>query len=309
MNRNLSEPLNPAGAIPLPIGTLLGAYVSLTKPRIISLLLLTTLCAMVIARGTLPPFALIAYTLIGGAFMAAGANALNCYLDIDIDRKMSRTRNRPLVTGIIAPVHALLFGLALGLGAFLILAVAVNLFSALLALSGFAIYLLLYTRWKRTSPLSVLVGGIAGAMPPLVGWVAVTNSIDLDALMIFAIMVVWQVPHTFALTLFLYNDYARAGVPVLPVARGIETTQRQILVYSFILFGLALVPFVLGFDSLFYAVGAVLLGARFIQIASDALDPTRGRSDLRLYKFSLLYLALLFALMTADRVLLTIWHP
>ncbi len=287
---------------------LFGEYVALTKPRIISLLLLVTLTAMLVAAGRLPPLLEIMLTLIGGGLMAAAANVLNCYLDRDLDRKMSRTRKRPLVTGTIAPANALRFGISLALCSFLTLGIGVNLLSALLAFSGLLVYVLLYTPWKRNSPASVLIGSVAGAMPPLVAWAAVTGSLNFNALLLFAIMAVWQIPHTLALTLFLYNDYSRADVPVLPVARGIQSTQRQILVYSTFLLGLTLVPSVLGFLGPLYGLGAFLLGVRFIQLAYAELRSLGVRNDLHLYKFSLLYLALLFALMTADRFIHVLGH-
>ncbi len=292
--------LYPAQASSLP--TTLAAYISLTKPRIIGLLLVTTLAAMVLAQGAFPPWPLVGLTLLGGALMAGAANALNCYLDRDLDAKMSRTRNRPLVTGRLTSPQALLFGLALALSACFILVIGVNALSALLAFGGLLIYVLLYTRWKRRSPASVLIGGVAGALPPLVGWTAVNNALSVNALLLFAIMVVWQVPHTLALSLLLRADYTRANVPVLPVVHGITHTQREIVVYTAVLFALTLVPYVLGFEGQLYAIGVVVLGGWFIIQGVKGLRPSNGRDERRLYKFSLLYLLLLFMLMIVGRV-------
>ncbi len=305
MNREIQKPLNPARPLRIQVGASLGAYISLTKPRIIALLLLVTVATMAIAAVGPLPLQLIVLTLLGGALMSGVANALNCYFDRDIDRIMSRTRNRPLVTGVIAPVQALVFALSLAVIACVVFAFGVNILSGVLAFAGLLLYVLVYTPLKRRSPFSVIVGAIAGAAPPLVAWAAVRHSLDLTALLLFAVMTVWQIPHTLALSLMLYNDYACARVPVTPVKRGIKAAQKEIMAYSCLLWGLSLVPGAFGLFGPVYLLGAVVLGTRFAALAFDGLFPAAVRNDLRLYKFSLLYLALLFLLMTADRVLHT----
>jgi protoheme IX farnesyltransferase len=303
MHREITKPLRPAAPVPAKFVVLLGAYLSLTKPRIIALLLLVTCATLAIAARTPLPASLVSFTLLGGALMSGAANAFNCFLDRDIDRLMSRTRNRPLVTGLLSPRRALLFALSLAVTACLVLGLGVNPLSGALAFGGLLVYVLMYTPLKRRSQFSVIVGAVAGAAPPLVAWAAVRHSLDLPALLLFAIMTVWQIPHTLALTLLLYNDYSRAGVPVSPVAGSIKGTRREILGYSCLLWGLSLVPGLIGMFGPVYLVGAALLGARFAALSFDGLFPSAGRSDLRLYKYSLLYLALLFSLMTLDGVL------
>jgi protoheme IX farnesyltransferase len=305
MNREIQKPLNPARSLGIQVGATVSAYISLTKPRIIALLLLVTVATMAIAAVDPLPLQLIALTVLGGALMSGAANALNCYYDRDIDSIMSRTRNRPLVTGVINPPQALVFAVSLAIIACLVFTFGVNVLSGALAFAGLLVYVLVYTPLKRSSPFSVIVGAIAGAAPPLVAWAAVRHSLDLTALLLFAIMKVWQIPHTLALSLLLYNDYVRARVPVSPVKRGIKAAQREIMVYSCLLWGLSLVPGALGLFGPVYLLGAILLGTRFAALAFDGLFPAAVRNDLRLYKFSLLYLALLFLLMTADRMLHT----
>ena len=300
MHREIQKPLEPVAPESVRAGAVVGAYLSLTKPRIISLLLLVTLATMILAARTPLPAKLVVLTLVGGALMSGAANALNCFLDRDIDRIMSRTRHRPLVTGIISPVQALTFGVVLAVVACIVLVVGAGLFSAALALAGLLVYVFFYTPLKRRSPWSVVVGAIAGAAPPLVAWVAVRHSLDATALILFAVMALWQIPHTLALTLLLYNDYFRAGVPVSPVAGSIQRTRREIVGYSCLLWGLSLVPAFTGFFGPLYRVGAALLGARFTALAADGLFGAEGRPELRLYKYSLLYLAALFAIMTLD---------
>lgn len=278
-------------------------YIALTKPRIISLLLVTTLAAMVIATRGLPPARIVLATLLAGAMMAGGANAMNCSLDHDMDRLMSRTRRRPVASDRVAPRRAAVFALVLAAGAFFIQA-GVNWLSAWLSLAGFVVYVLVYTLWlKRTSPSAVLIGGFAGAIPPLVGWAAATGHIGLYALDLFAIIVFWQVPHTWALSLLLKDDYARAGVPVLPVAAGESETHRQILLYTILLFGVTLLPFATGLFGNLYLIAALLLGGRLAFLAWRLLRHPGQRAEAALYKYSLLYLALLFAMMAIDRIL------
>ncbi len=278
-------------------------YVVLTKPRIISLLLLTTLTAMLIATGKLPPLELAFATLLAGGMMAGAANALNCYLDRVMDLRMSRTRNRPIPARRIAPTNALIFSLTLATSAFLLFTLAVNLLSALLSFAGFLIYILVYTLWlKRTSPSAVFFGGIAGAVPPLVGWAAATGQVDLHAFELFAIVAIWQVPHTWALSLMLQNDYARAKVPVLPVVAGPDETRKQILLYTVLLALFTFLPYTTGLLDLGYFVPTVILGAEFIALAGKLYRAPDRRLTVQLYKYSLIYLALLFITMAVGRL-------
>src|SRR6516164_657628 len=218
-----------------------GAYVALTKPRIIELLLVTTLPTMVVAQRGLPPVWLMAATLVGGALAAGGANAINMYVDRDIDRVMKRTKNRPLVTGAMTPTAALVFALALEVVAFLELWLAVNLLSAVLAVSATLFYVFVYTLWlKRTSRQNIVIGGAAGAVPVLVGWAAVRGSIGLAPIVLFAVIFIWTPPHFWALAIKYREDYVAADVPMLPAVAPMETTARQIVVYSVALWGASL---------------------------------------------------------------------
>jgi len=278
------------------------AYLSLTKPRIISLLLVTTVPAMMVAEHGMPSLWLILLTLVGGTLAAGGANTINCYFDRDIDSLMARTRKRPLPTGAISPEGALLFGVALGCAAFTILAIGVNLLSAVLALAALAFYVLVYTVWlKRSSAQNIVIGGAAGAMPPLVGWAAARGSLDWPALVLFGIIFLWTPPHFWALALRYRSDYAKAGVPMLPVVRGEAETNRQIVLYSVILVAvsLALVP-VAGMGW-FYLGSASVLGGGFLWLAVRQWRWSRPDTSMALFSYSLLYLALLYVAMGADQ--------
>ncbi len=298
------------GTTGLPLGVALthwhstvADYVALTKPRIISLLLLTTLGAMIIATGKLPPLELALATLLAGSMMAGAANALNCYLDRVIDLRMSRTRTRPIPARRIAPTNALIFSLTLAAGAFLLFTLAVNLLSALLSFAGFMIYILVYTLWlKRTSSSAVFFGGIAGAVPPLVGWAAATGQLDWHAFELFAIVAIWQVPHTWTLSLMLQNDYARARVPVLPIVSGPDETRKQILLYTVLLALFTLLPYATGMLTGPYIAPTVVLGAEFMTLAGKLLRTPDRRLTVQLYKYSLIYLALLFITLAIGRM-------
>jgi protoheme IX farnesyltransferase len=279
------------------------AYVSLTKPRIISLLLITTVPAMIVAEGGMPALWLIALTLAGGTLAAGGANAINCYLDRDIDGVMARTRKRPLPARTISPEGALLFGVALGCAAFSILAIGVNLLAAALAMAALAFYVLVYTIWlKRSSEQNIVIGGAAGAIPPLVGWAAVRGTLDWPALLMFGIIFLWTPPHFWALALRYRHDYAKAGVPMLPVVRGEAETNRQIVLYSLVLVAssLALVP-VAGMGWL-YTASASALGGVFLWLALRQWRAPRPATSWALFLYSLAYLALLFISMGADQL-------
>jgi protoheme IX farnesyltransferase len=279
-------------------------YVSLAKPRIIPLLLITALGGMMMAERGWPSTGLVLATLLGGALAAAGAGAINCWIDRDLDREMLRTRRRPLPDGRIAPNHALLFGIVLGLAAFLLLAFWVNALAATLAISGLLFYVFVYTLWlKRWTVQNIVIGGAAGAVPPVVGWAAVTHRIDLTAIYLFAVIFLWTPPHFWALALRLKGDYARAQVPMLPVVRGEAAARRQILVYTLVLVAVTLAVVVTGVLGLLYLGGAVILGGVFIGLALVNLRSRRQRWSRLLFDYSIAYLGLLFAVMVADRMI------
>jgi protoheme IX farnesyltransferase len=280
-------------------------YVRLTKPRIILLLLVTTVPAMVLAARGLPSLWLVLATLAGGTVAAGSANAINCYLDRDVDEVMRRTRRRPLPAHQVSPESALRFGYVLGAASFLFLSIAVNVLAASLALSAIAFYVFVYTLWlKRTTTQNIVIGGAAGAVPALVGWAAVTGSVGLPAWVLFAIVFVWTPPHFWALALRYRADYAAAGIPMLPVVRGAEETRRQILQYSLALFATTLVLYPVGHMGPVYLATAVVLGGLFVYRALRLWrerTPALARS---LFTFSIAYLALLFVAVAADAMLM-----
>jgi protoheme IX farnesyltransferase len=279
--------------------------VTLTKPRIISLLLVTTVAPMFITPAGLPSPLLVLWVVIGGYLMAGGANAINMWFDRDIDSRMSRTKLRPIPAGRISPAAGLAFGIALATLAFAVFWFQVNALSAWLALGGLLFYVFVYTVWlKRSSPQNIVIGGAAGAFPPLVGWASVTGSLDLAAVYLFAIIFYWTPPHFWALALVKQADYARAGVPMMPVVRGEARTKYEMLVYTLILLPLTILPFFFGALGPFYGIAAALLGARLLW---HCLRVVRERPVTPvawgMYRYSLLYLALLFAAMGVDRSL------
>jgi protoheme IX farnesyltransferase len=277
--------------------------VALTKPRIISLLLVTTIAPMFVAGS--PSWSLVLVVFIGGYLMAGGANAVNMYLDRDIDDRMARTRLRPIPSGRLAAREVLVFGILLATTATYLLAHVANVLAAALALAGFYFYVFVYTRWlKRSTPQNIVIGGAAGAFPPLVGWAAVTGRVDLLAVYLFLIIFYWTPPHFWALALLKQRDYDRAGVPMAPLVWGERETIRQMLAYTAILVPLTLLPVAFGALGLFYLAAAAILGT--VLIAGVVKVTRRGQwmpAAWSLYKFSLLYLALLFAAMVADRLL------
>jgi heme o synthase len=285
--------------------SLLADLVTLTKPRIISLLLVTTVAPMFITPAGLPSPALVFWVILGGYLMAGGANAINMWFDRDIDQKMSRTRLRPIPAGRVRPAAALAYGVGLALLAFAILWYRVNSLSAWLALGGLLFYVFIYTIWlKRSSPQNIVIGGAAGAFPPLVGWTAVTGHLDLAAIYLFAIIFYWTPPHFWALALIKQGEYARAGVPMLPVVRGEQRTKFEMLAYTLILIPLTIMPALFGALGLFYALAAALLGARLLWYCIRLLrDRATTPIAWRMYRYSLLYLALLFVAMGIDRAL------
>jgi protoheme IX farnesyltransferase len=279
--------------------------VTLTKPRIISLLLVTTIAPMFITPAGLPSWSQILWVLLGGYLMAGGANAINMWFDRDIDTRMSRTKLRPIPAGRISAAFGLAFGVGLGLAAFAVFWYRVNQLSAWLALAGLLFYVFIYTMWlKRTSPQNIVIGGAAGAFPPLVGWAAMTGRLDLAAVYLFAIIFYWTPPHFWALALIKQADYAKAGIPMMPVVRGEARTKYEMLVYTLMLLPLTIMPTLFGALGLFYGVAAVILGARLLWYCIRLL---RERSITpvawQMYRYSLLYLALLFAAMGIDRAL------
>jgi protoheme IX farnesyltransferase len=277
----------------------LSDYLEMTKPKVQSLLLFTTVTTMLVAGD--PSLGLIVLTCLGGALSAGGAGAINHALDRDLDRVMKRTADRPVAAGRVTPAAAITFGVLLGCGSFALLAIGVNLLAAALALSGLLGYVLVYTVWlKRLTPQNIVIGGAAGAVPPLVAWAAVTGELTGTPLYLFAIVFFWTPPHFWSLSLLMKDEYARAGVPMLPVVRGEAETRRQILLYTVLLYAVSQLPFCAGAFGLVYLVCSVLLGAVFIYGAVRLMRRADRRTALRLYLFSLAYLALLFAAMVAD---------
>jgi protoheme IX farnesyltransferase len=276
-------------------------YVSLMKPRIILLLLVTTFTTMLVAGGW--SAALIAYTMLGGALAAGAANAINCYWDRDIDAVMRRTRGRPLPAGRMAPQRALAFGLALAGGSVLVLGLWVNWLSAALAGAGIVFYVGVYTIWlKRSTPHNIVIGGAAGAIPPLVGWAAATNHLGLPAFLLFAIVFLWTPPHFWALALYRCDDYRAAGVPMLPVVRGQAETVRQMLLYTAALIGVSLVLAAIGVLGRIYLISAVMLAVPLLALVLRLLRETTARRAWAVFEYSVLYLGLLFASMALDRL-------
>ncbi len=282
----------------------LGSYLNLIKPHVTVLLLGVTLASMAIAQGGFPPWQLVLATLFGGACAAGSANAINCYFDRDIDHVMSRTRRRSLPAGRVPPMHAFIFGVALAVISFVDFALFVNLLSALLALSGILFYVFVYTLWlKRTSPQNIVIGGAAGAVPPLVGWAAVTHTVGLPAIWLFAIIFYWTPPHFWALALLIKNDYARANIPMMPVALGEKETKRQIVLYSLLLIAVTLILFLTQVMGFLYLAAALSLGAGFLYLAIRVLRDETKHWARTLFWYSNCYLAVLFALMVLDRVI------
>ena len=279
------------------------AYLQLTKPDIIVLLLITTVPAMVLAEGGMPAWSLVLATLAGGTLAAAGANAVNCYLDRDIDEVMARTRGRPLPSQRVDPGAALRFGIALVAASFLWLLILVNFLAAALTVGAAAFYVFVYTGWlKRSTPQNIVIGGAAGAAPVLVGWAAVTGTIEPPALVLFAIVFMWTPPHFWALALKYAGDYAAAGVPMLPVLRGRRETATQMLVYSALVVAVSLLLSPVAGMGLVYSVTAVALGAALLRYAARVWRDAAPRVAMAMFRFSITYLALLFAAVAVDQL-------
>ena len=279
-------------------------YVALTKPRIMSLLLVTGFCGMIVGARGWPGTTTAIAAMTGLALACGGASALNHMLDRDIDPLMGeRTKQRPVASGRVAPSRALEFGLALSAFSFVLLASTVNVLTAVLALVGNLFYVLVYTRWlKRSTPQNIVIGGAAGAVPPLVGWAAATGHVGVAALILFAIVFVWTPPHFWALAILIKDNYKAAGVPMLPVVKGDRETARQILLYSLGLVAVTLLPWAWGTVGLLYLASALGLGAVFVWLAERLRRDTSPRRALVLFHYSLLYLALLFMAMALDLV-------
>jgi protoheme IX farnesyltransferase len=278
-----------------------GAYVALTKPRIIELLLVTTVPTMVVAEGGLPGAWLVVATVLGGTLAAGGANAINMYVDRDIDAVMHRTRNRPLVTGAVEPRNALIFAIAIEAVAFGWLWGFVNLLSAVLALAACLFYVFIYTLWlKRTSKQNIVIGGAAGAAPVLIGWSAVTDSLAWAPFVLFGVIFFWTPPHFWALAIRYKDDYAAADVPMLPSVATVRSTAVQIVVYSVIVWALTLVFAPVAGMGWLYTVAAVVLGAGFVGLSVEVLRTESTSMAMRLFTWSITYLTVLFAAMALD---------
>jgi heme o synthase len=291
----VARPVSPGGRVRV----LVADYVALTKPKVQSLLLLTTVATMLVAGS--PSVSLVLLTCLGGYLSAGGAGAVNHWFDRDIDAQMARTATRPIPSGRVAPAAALAFGCVLAALSLVELSLFVSTTAALLSFSGFLGYVFVYTVWlKRRTPQNIVIGGAAGAVPPLVGWAAVRGTVGGTAILLFAIVFFWTPPHFWALSLLMKDEYAKVGVPMLPVVRGEAETRRQILLYSVLLYAVTQLPFCAGGFGAIYLVASLLLGGAFIGGAVLLQRRADRRSALKLYLFSLLYLALLFCAMVVD---------
>ncbi len=291
------------GAMQRPLGEVVRDYLVLTKPGVMVLLLVTTLCAMLVAAQGVPSLWTLLWTLVGGALASGGAGAINHYVDRDIDAIMTRTRRRPLPAGRVAPEYALLFGIVLSVLAVYVLTAFVNPVAAVLSLSGNLFYVFVYTIWlKRTTPQNIVIGGAAGAVPPLVGWAAVTGQVSVPALLMFLLVFAWTPPHFWALALYKRGDYAAAGVPMLPAVRGEEETRRQILAYTVAMVLASLLFYPLGVLGVPYLVAAMVLGARFLWLVARLYRERSDQLAKRVFLYSMQYLGLLFAAMVIDAV-------
>jgi protoheme IX farnesyltransferase len=286
-----------------PVRQTISSYVDLMKPHVTVLLLGTTVAAMAIAYQGLPPLGLVLATLLGGAMAAGSANCINCYIDRDIDQIMGRTQRRSLPSGRVQPTQALVFGIVLGIGSFIILTLFVNLLSALLACSAILFYIFVYTMWlKRSSAQNIVIGGAAGAVPVLVGWAAVTHTLTLPAIWLFAIIFYWTPPHFWALSLLIQKDYEKASIPMLPVVMGERETRKQILLYSLLLLAVTMILFAMHAMGYFYLLVALVLGGILIYMAIRLIRDQSKKWARTLFWYSNCYLALIFAAMVIDRV-------
>jgi protoheme IX farnesyltransferase len=296
----LAEEEKPVG----PIRQTISSYIDLMKPHVTVLLLGTTVAAMAIAAQGLPPLGLVLATLLGGAMAAGSANCLNCYIDRDIDQVMGRTQRRSLPAGKVQPTQALIFGITLGVGSFIILAIFVNLLCAVLACSAILFYVFVYTIWlKRSSAQNIVIGGAAGAVPVLVGWAAVTHTVTLPAIWLFAIIFYWTPPHFWALSLLIQKDYEKASIPMMPVVMGERETRKQIFLYSLLLLAVTLILFAMRAMGYFYLFVAIVLGGILLYMSIRLLRDKSKKWARTLFWYSNCYLALIFAAMVVDRVI------
>jgi heme o synthase len=281
-----------------------GAFVALTKPRIIELLLVTTVPTQVVAAGGLPPLRLVIWTVLGGTLAAGGANAINMVVDRDIDRLMARTKNRPLVTGEITPRDALVFAIALEALAFGLLWWQVNLLSAVLAVAACLFYVFVYTIWlKRTSTSNIVIGGAAGAVPVLVGWASITGSLDWAPVVLFAIIFFWTPPHFWALAIRYREDYQAADVPMLPAVASLHATAQRIVGYTVLLWALTLVFSPIAGMGGLYLAAAILLGGWYLWLAIKLLRSPSPELAMRMFTWSITYITLLFGVMALDELI------
>jgi protoheme IX farnesyltransferase len=290
-----------AAPVGVSLRTRIGAYVALTKPRIIELLLVTTVPTMIVAEQGLPTAWLMVATVVGGTLAAGGANAINMYVDRDIDAVMKRTRNRPLVTGLVEPANALVFAVAIEAIAFVWLWSFVNLLSAVLALAACLFYVFVYTLWlKRTSSSNIVIGGAAGAAPVLIGWSAVTDSLAWAPIVLFGVIFFWTPPHFWALAIRYQDDYRAADVPMLPAVTTLRATAARMVAYALVVWALTLVLVPVAELGPVYGLSALVLGAIFVGLSVRVLRSGSAATAMRLFTYSITYLTLLFAAMALD---------
>jgi len=295
-----------AAAIASATGTSWRDYLELTKPRVVALIVLTAVIGTLLAAPGLPPLDALVFGNLGIALAAASAAAINHLVDRRIDARMGRTRNRPLPSGHLAPAQALAFALLLGVASMVILVAFVNLLTAVLTFASLIVYALVYTIWlKRATPQNIVIGGAAGAAPPVLGWVAVTNHIDPQPLLLFLIIFAWTPPHFWALAIARRHDYARADIPMLPVTHGVEFTRLHVLLYTVLLCVVTMLPYMIGMSGLIYLLAAALLNARFLALAIALKITRRDELPMRMFRFSISYLMWLFLALLLDHYLPT----
>jgi protoheme IX farnesyltransferase len=284
-------------------------YLELTKPRVVALIMLTAIIGTLLATPGLPPLDALIFGNLGIALSAASAAAINHLLDRRIDARMARTRKRPLPTGHLTPTRALIFALSLGVASMMILVAFVNVLTAILTFSSLIVYAVVYTVWlKRATPQNIVIGGAAGAAPPVLGWVAVTNHVDAHALLLFLIIFAWTPPHFWALAIARRHDYAKADIPMLPVTHGVEFTRLHVLLYTVILCIVTLLPYMTGMSGLLYLGIALVLNTRFLWQAIELKVTGRDELPMRMFRFSITYLMWLFLGLLADHYLLPYWR-
>jgi protoheme IX farnesyltransferase len=299
--------MNQPDAASIAVGATWRDYLELTKPRVVALIMLTSIIGTLLATRGLPPLDALVFGNIGIALSAASAATINHLLDRRIDAHMARTRQRPLPSGHMTPTRALTFALVLGASSMLILVAFVNLLTAVLTFSSLIVYAVVYTVWlKRATPQNIVIGGAAGAAPPVLGWVAVTNHVDAQALLLFLIIFAWTPPHFWALAIARRHEYARADIPMLPVTHGVEFTRLHVLLYTVILCLVTLLPYLIGMSGLLYLGVALALNARFLSLAIALKVSGRDELPMRMFRFSITYLMWLFLGLLLDHYLLNL---